>query len=624
MAVVSSSLMQGPSKFSDPFLLPSTESFPRDVRSHFDLNLFLAKINPLYLAVTERIVGYFLTDIEFNEGGSSDENDKLEKVLRETLKVFPKMQEAGRRWAIDGQAFVRVVEPFDRWLMDERGGRLQAIALNRIPEHLVKYNPSDMTYTIPDIVAAKKLPKEKRKIDNLPKVTLPFRDKPSPAPERFSIIFLDPRYMELDSPHHADTTEYIYRIPPDMLSRIERGHLHEVNNTPRGLLEAVAKNKDYRFRKGEVHHFQGRKIPGVSDSGWTVPEVLMHYDALYQLQVYRKADFAIAQDLLTPFRVFTPDLGSGQVGDVVLKSILANWRGEMQNMIKKRRQDATAIHALPFPAQMHQYGGDGRNMVLHDVVEAYTDSLFDGLGFPRELFRGTMQVDQLPSAIRMFEKQYEWLYVELDSLLRFISNNVQQAKDSDVVEVKLKRPAMAYSAEWMQLRMQLAANREIPRKDVYPEIGVADPESAALRAAQEDQQIQRDIEEAARSFEKELTQGSMADIAMAAAEQGMMAAQQGGGGAAPAPGGGMGPGGGGLDYSVNPGEDPSQLQMRAQEIASQWLMMHQNQPNSHRKEMQMCEATHPTLYAAAKDAMSKMRGAAESEGRANVGNMLQQ
>lgn len=619
MSVIAPSFMNGSSKFADPFILPSTDTFPTDIKSTFDLCLYLARMNPMYGAVCNRIVSYFITDIEFVGKGDKTEQNELASLLTETLRVFAKMQRAGKEWATYGQAFIRCVEPFDRWLIDDRDGKYRAISLDTFPEHLVEYDWQTLTYEVPDLAHGSKLPKGERKIGNLPRVKLGFRDKPSSAPDRFSIVFLDPRYLELDTPHHADTTEYIYRIPPDMESRIKHNKLHEINHTPRGLLEAVAKSKDFRFRKGEVYHFKGQTVTGVSDSGWAVPEVLMHYDALYQLQVYRRADYAVAQDHLLPFRVFSPNFGSG-VGDNVMSMLLSRWSSDMRSMIKDHRKDPTSIHAVPFPVELKEYGGNGKNMVMYDVVEAYTNQLFDGLGFPRELFRGSLSVDQLPNAIRMFERHYEWLYVELDGLLKFIARTVQRAFESEELEVRLKRPAMAYNAEWMQLRMQLAANREIPRKDVYPDIGVVDPESSAMRAAEEDQEIQRGIEERARDYEKERTQGSMADLAMMAAEQGMQQAAQGG---APQQGDpAAGGGGGGMDYSVNPEEDPSMLQQRAQEIAMQWQQMHENQPNSHRKEMQACEAINPTLYASAKQALDKIRGAGASAGRAQAGQML--
>ena len=616
MAISTPFLNGPPKKFGDPFILPSTSSFPTDIRGTLDLCLYLYRMNRIYGAAINRLVSYFVTDIEFLGQPNKAEKDDLRKALVETMGVFSKMQQAGIEWAIYGNAFVRCVEPFDRWLIDDREGRYQAISLSTYPEHLVHYNHDRLTYTVPDLNVAKNVAKGKRRIDKLPKVELQFRDKPSTAIDRFSIVFLDPRYVSLDKAHHSNSVQYVYTIPPDMESRIKSNILHEINNTPRGLLEAVAKNKDFRFHKGEVYHFKAPTPSGISDSGWGCPEILLHYDTLYQIQIYRKADFAVAQDYLHPMRVFTPNFGNS-MGDAVMTTVLSKWRSEMQKLIAAQRADGTSIHALPFGAQYNEYGGNGKQMVTHELVEAHMDQLFDGLGLPRELFRGSMSADQIPNAIAMFERSYEWLYAGMDGMLQFFAATLQRAIDTDEIKVHLKRPQVAYNPEWMKLKMQMAANREIPRADVYPSVGISDPELSAVRATMEDQEIQRQQAELATKFEKEKTQGSMADVAIMAAEQ---SAQAAGGGAAPG-GGGQPAGGGGLDYAVDTGADPLQILQRAQEIAATWLQMHQQAPNSHRKEMQGAEAINPTLYAAAKQEMEKMRSQGASAGRAQAGQM---
>lgn len=602
-------------KFGDPFVLPSTQSFPKDIKSSLDLCLYLYRMNSLYGAVCNRVVSYFITEIEYVSNGNKDERAAMSKMMKETLDVFSAMQQAGKEWATYGNAFILCVEPFDRWLIDDRDGGYKAIALSSFPEKYVRYNWDRMTYTVPDLRAASKMTRQKRRdVGSLPTVELQFRDKLAPAPDRFSIVFLDPRYVNLDKAHHSKSIRYVYTIPPDMESRIKTGVMHEINNTPRKLLEAIKENKDYRFHQGEVYHFRSPSQTGVSDSGWSCPEVLLHYDALYQLQIYRKADFAIAQDMLTPFRWFSPPTQKSAEGGPAKMLNLGAWKQSVAQMIAQHRKDATAIHALAMGAEYQQASGDGKQMVLHDIIEVHIDSLFDGLGFPRDLFRGAMNVDQLPNAIRMFERSYEWLYAQLNGMLKFIAGIVQRALDTDELEVRLKRPVIAYNAEWLQLKMQLAANREIPRADVYPDIGVNDPENAAERAIDEDQELQRVTLERQTKFEKEKSQGSMADVALMASEQAAGAPQGGGGGAAPAGGSG-----GQLDYAVDTNADPTSIEQRAQDIAQQWLQMHAQQPNSHRKEMQKCESINPTLYASAKAAMEKLRQQGASAGRAQAG-----
>ena len=228
-------------------------------------------------------------------------------------------------------------------------------------------------------------------------------------------------------------------------------------------------------------------------------------------------------------------------------------------------------------------------------------------------------MEQIPTSIRMFERQYEWLFCALSGAASHVADVVQKASDGVDLEVALKRPSMAYNAEFMQLKMNLAANREIPRSEVYGDMGIKNPAASMAAAVEEDNEAQRLIAPISANFEKEMTQGSMADVAIAQAEQGME------GGGDPAAGGGGGGGGqpgGEQDFSVDTNADPTMIQQRADVIGAEWVQMHEQQPNSHVPAMRKAEATNPTLYAAAKQVMEKIRSQGASAGRAQAGQML--
>ena len=601
--------------FGDPFLLPSTASFPKDIKSTLDMCLYLYRMNRLYGAAINRIVTYFITDLEFGSDVGETTRQKVTKLLVEDLRIYEILQRCGIDWAIYGNTFVTCVEPFTRWLLDDRDGKTMALSISAYPEHLVKYDAVSMEYEVPDLVMYKKM-KEKGpipKIEDLPTVKLKFIDKLDPNSQRYSVLLLDPRYVNLDKAHFAQSQRVIYTPPPTMVARVKNGELHEVNNTPRIILQAISEDKDCLFRPGEVFHFKGITPTGVSDSGWAVPEILLHYDSLYQIQIYRKADFAIAQDYLTPFRWMSPgaSVDANSPSDMLQMS---EWRGELQKMIQAHRLDATSIHALPFPIQPQQFSGEGRQMVMHEVVEAHINIIFDGLGLPRELFKGTLTVEQLPAALRMFERSYEWLYQQLNGALKHITKVISKAADIPEFEVSLRRPEFAYNTERLQLMLQLVANREMPRAEVYRLLGIANPVEAHGRALQEEHDIARKSQEMALKYQKEEQQGSMAEMALMAAEQAAGAQGQAPGGAPPAAGGAPE-----LKYDADPADDPMRIEQRAQEIAQTWLQMHAQQPNSHRSEMQKCEATNKTLYASAKQALEKLRAQGESQGRNSAG-----
>ena len=609
-------------KFDDPFLLPSSDTFPTDIKSSLDLCLYLYRINPLYGAVTSRVVSYFLTELDFLGSGDENERKELKEMLTNTVGLFSKLSQAGVEWAIYGNSFIRCSRPFDRYLVDTRDG-YRLVALSSYDADDIRYDWQKMKYEVPDLSAAAKLPAARRvkggkkRREGVPKVWLDFEDLPSAAPDRFDVTFLDPRYVTLDKAHFSDATQYIYTIPPEVVARIKSNQHHEIVNTSKGILRAISQDCDYRYHTGEVYHFKAPTPTGVSDSGWGFPNVLWHYDSLYQIQVYRKADQCVALDMMTPGMIISPELGTQPSGPAQ-HLVMAQYRGQVEAMIANRRVDTFAVHALPFAVNIQRFGGEGKQFAMHELVAFHSDALFDGLGYPQELFRGSLNIEQVPTALKLFERTYEWLYQCVLGAVKFISAKVQDAMDLSALDVTIKRPALAHSVEARQLLMQLAANGEIPREVVYGELGIPDVVEAVRKRILEEQGIQRVTAEMGAKFDKEKNTGSMADITMMAAEQGASAQAPAQGGA---PAGGAS-GGAPLDYAVDPNADPMNIQERAQGIAQSWLEMHAQQPNSHKKEMTKCEATNPTLYASAKQAMEKMRGQAGSQGRANVLDMI--
>lgn len=66
--------------------------------------------------------------------------------------------------------------------------------------------------------------------------------------------------------------------------------VHQVNETPRDMLEALSKDQDFRFDEGELFHFKAPTVCGLNNKGWGIPETLLNYRNIHQLAVYRKID----------------------------------------------------------------------------------------------------------------------------------------------------------------------------------------------------------------------------------------------------------------------------------------------------------------------------------------------
>ena len=395
------------------------------------------------------------------------------------------------------------------------------------------------------------------------------------------------------------------------VSRVKNNVHHEISRTPKPLLAAIAKSKDYRFDSGEIFHFKRPTPIGVSDSGWGFPAILWHFDDLYQIQVYRRTDQVIALDYMHPFRVVTPQGQSGANGPMQFVQG-QEFRAQVSRMFAEQRLDRTKIHGLGVPVDLHNLGGEGKNMILADVIKVYTDMFLDGMGLPAEIYHGTLAVNASPIALKIMSRQFNWMFEGLSNLTNFIAQGLQSVMGGNQVKVFLKTPSTAYSDEVMKMKMQLAANSEISRKEVYPDMDIADPVAARVERILEDQEIQRKSQERGKSFDREMQQGSMADVVaqkMQQGPQGQQGAPQGG-----APQGA--PQGGGLDYSKSPSDDPSSVKQRAADLAAQWDQMPEG---ARRKEMMNCRAVNDGLYSMAMTAIKDLRASRVSQANQQSG-----
>jgi hypothetical protein len=160
-------------------------------------------------------------------------------------------------------------------------------------------------------------------------------------------------------------------------------------------------------------------------------------------------------------------------------------------------------------------------------MEFQVNDLLDSMGYPAELFRGSLQVQQVPTALRLFENSFHFLHRGFDRLLKWTTERVLDYMGREQIGVSLQLPRMADDLEKRSIYMQLAAGAEIPRQVAYRPLGIDDPVEAARQRAQEDAEIQKEVSKIQQQAQKEMQEGSM---------EGVIAAQQAGGGGG-APGG---------------------------------------------------------------------------------------
>lgn len=571
--------------FDDPFLLPSSESMPDNLETALDLCLFLYYLNPQYRQASSRVVRHFITDFDYPGDGSQDEKEALDNYLHYNIQLPMFMADVGDEWACYGNAFARLHLPFDRFLVDPRVHTEYSLELFG---NQAKYSYRDMTYDVPDPVNAGK------------RVKLRFRDRKSTDISRIKLRLLNPRYVTIQHNMISGSSRYVYRFEQSFLDDVKKGRLWVVNDTPMAMLRAVSRNQDFLFDQDSIFHFKAPTVSGVSNYGWGVPGTIANYRNIHQLQVYRKIDEAVGLDYLLPFRLFSPSENM-QTNDMVNMVLLSRWSNEVKKIIKARRANKFAMHSFPFPVNYQEFGANGKQLTPKDLMEYQTNTLLDGLGYPQELFRGSLQYLQVPTGLRLFENSFLFVYIGFNNLAQWVVRRVRSYLNQPPMQTMLQRPSLADSLERKQLIFQLASMGEISRETGYDALGIDDVVGELKKRMEEDAEIQREQYRMQQQMQKEMESGTMM-----APEQQM----------------GEAPGAGGVPAQTGPGMTPMDVANDADQLAQYWMTIPSDGERS--KAMQAVRAQDENLYALAKSKMEDIRRQGASQGRQQVNAQMQQ
>lgn len=572
--------------FDDPFLLPSSETMPDNLHTALDLCLFLYFLNPQYRQASSRVCRHFITDFDYPGEGSKEEKDELDDFLHYTIKLPLFLADMGDEWAAYGNAFCRIHFPFDRFLVDPRVHTEYSLDLFG---NSARYLWKEMAYEVPDPLKPGK------------RVRLKFRDRKSNDVSRIRLRILNPRFVTIQHCLISGSSRYIYRFEPFIIDDVKKGRLWIVNEMPMSMLRTISKEQDFAFDTDSIFHFRAPTVSGVSNYGWGIPGTIANYRNIHQIQVYRKIDECIGLDYLLPFRLFSPSLDM-QLNDMVQNVLLSRWSGEVRKIIRERRRNKFAMHALPFPVNYQEFGANGKEYVPKDLLEYQTGVLLDGMGYPQELFKGSLQYLQVPTGLRLFENSFLFVFIGYNNFSQWVVRRVRAYLNQPPMEITLQRPSLADSLERKQLIFQLAAMGEISRETGYNALGIDDAVAEVKKRLEEDSQIQREQFRMQQEMQKEVETGTL----LSPEEMQGQDPNQGGGGGAPA----------------GPGTTPLDVQGDAQQLAEYWLQIPSSGERS--KAMQAVKAQDEQLYALAKAKMEEMRSQGASQGRAQVSQQSQQ
>lgn len=621
-----SQFMGGGEGFPNPFLDLSSLSVPQSWRNVLYWMEYVYSLFGTYAAARERVNSYFLTDVEFGRA-SDDETEKWQQLFNDQLDVISVEKCLLRDTDCYGNGFASVLVPFRRHLAcpycpkRNRGSSEWALAE-------VYNNPRfAFEFKLPEFVAT--CPKcEYRGAFRL-------EDRPEDDEDRLKIKLWSPHDIEILHDPYTGDTAYLWRIPEDYKLQVKRGNLYHLERVSQEVLKAIQYNQHFRFSDDAIYHMKEPTLSGILNRGWGLPGLLMHFRQVWYVQVLRRFNEAIALDYVIPFRLITPQVrsSSSAAGGMAMDPLMVWNGGEFRNnvlrMIRGRRKDPAQWNVLPFPVEYHMLGGDANKLAPRELLDQGMEQLLNDVGTPVELYKGSLQLQTAPVALRLFEVTHHHRVHMANTFLRWLVRQISQILSWETIDAKLKRVTIADDIERQTLALQLMMSQHVSATTALKQLNYDYKKEQkqlgeeALISAEVQARSQEEMEQA--GFAQQVAQGQLPG--------GPGGGAPGGGGGAP----GGAPAGGGGDLSGVPAggmataqgpvtaylasagpntpQSPQDMLAVADSIAQQLLGLPEPMKDSELRKLRMANEV---LANQVKDRMSKQR----QQTRSQAGNAV--
>ena len=583
----------GANKFPNPFFDIASEYLPRDLTLIFELAEYLYLTFGTYRSAARRVVRYFLTELVLT-GEDEDSRSECEDFLKTKLKLMNTLAEIGDDYMTYGNCFVSIYFPFDRFLV--------------CPKCKTEYHVDVIPYTFKladKTFTAQCVNKECNYLGAFNRI-----DRRSLDKDRLFIKRWNPKHIRLRYHHISGQIEYYWEMDSIFISKITEGKPFYLNATPWEFIECIADaNKAegtlFKFNTNSIYHLHEMTLAGLPIHGWGIPPIIPNFKLAYYIQILRRYDEAIAFDFIVPHRIIFPKTSGVNVGGGGMDALQATSTGVfnayMQDMIKQHRKDPTSVQAAPFEVGYTMIGGEGNKLAPKESIALALDELLNAVGFPADLYKGTLQLQTAPVALRLFEKSWGTLVDGFNDILSWIIKGIAEHYHWGEINGQLRSVTLADDLERKALALQAAAGMDISKTTAYHPFGIdyMDEQHKVIDEQQKITELQQEAQEEQQALE--LQQG------------------QGGGGGAPAGAGGAPGGGGGAMMDAGVGSTPGDVYEQGKQIAQQ--LVTQTPESLRRGELIKIKHSNPTLHAIVLQQMDELRGELARQGKAM---MLQQ
>jgi len=482
--------------FPSPWMDAATQAMPEQNKNALEWSEYIFNANGTYRMAMERIISYFLTDLDISSADKrkplgDDEKEQWVSILSETLSVTEGIQSLDRDEACYGNGFMSLVVPFKRFLLSPFAPiefSFRKMAENPGTFNL-QYDASRNQFTATCPQTGKR---GAWKID----------DRPDDLDRKLRLKVWSPHEIEIVYDYWSNDCAYIWKIPEEYKKEIRRGNMYMLERAPVEVLKAVQEDGWYLFAADALFHLKQPTISGIRTRGWGLSRTLVNFRDVWYVQVLRRYNEAIALDYIIPFRLITPTQRSGSGGGIESADPLrmlngGQMRGQVNSMLRKRRRDPASWHFLPFPVDYQALGGDAQQLAPSELLEQAYDVMLNSAGTPTELYRGTLQLQTAPVSLRLFEATHHSVVHGNNRCLSWIVNQVSQLLTLPVVQARMKRVTHADDFNVQMAALQLFMGQQLSGSTAFSGLSFdwKDEQRRIAEEASYQQQLQAELQE---------------------------------------------------------------------------------------------------------------------------------
>ena len=600
-----------PSGFPNPWHDIGTAYMPRSWREMLYWMEYIYYSEGNMYSAFERAFSYLLTELVLGDEETSDETrDKLKHLHTNVLDTMGVCHIGLHDRMCYGNAFFSLLSSFKRFLVCPK-------CHNEYVFTEVAKKPAIFNHTWSNF----------KFVATCSRATCKYRgpmrpvDRPDTEEGKLRIKRWSPHQIEILHDYASEQVKYQWRIPEDYKQQVRQGVLHVLDNCNMDVLDAIAKNQHFAFAPDAIYHMKEPTLAGIVNRGWGLPRLLRNYRQIFRVQVLQRSVEALGMDYVVPLRVITPmPRASGQQDavDPLLNFRANDFNSAVSRMIAEHRVSPTSVHALPYPAQYNIMGGEANRYAPTEILTLAYDTLFNSCGIPVDLYKGTMQLQAAPIALRLFESVWRPVISDINGLLRWLSRRVASVRSEEVVVTRIKDASLIDDVQKQMALLQLMTGQAVSGSTAYGPLGL-DWREEQRRMADE-QMFQARLQATtqkkmdALGFAQQLGQGQ-------AGQQ----PQQGGGQGQPPQGGGQGqqPGSpmqGPVDqYLASIGPNPqisvSDLEQAADSLANSLMGQPEGVKDS---QLRLLQRKNETLHSLVISKMGQLRQRARTAGASQV------